>query len=649
MSRDRHIFYSGIITLFALSNAHANPNEVSATCGSTKADVTLVMASPIESSVFHHIDGVSHAWSYRRIVDDRLCAVRELPNQSIMTQEAALSIEQLSLMEASGSQEGGSTSVLSDAQGFISSQGCATDISNQPGFGATQITPHVAITSYESALALQQGTSSCFYPRHRGESVPPFGRSVIAQILKSPTLGSTIRGIGFFTFRNPVELPRYPRLEFAGTFTEFLQAYHFGSGGTFNVRSLTLGPQPAASCVLGIGGPFGLLLPEDFGQSMQSYGGAFRDSQVSSSGTWRGHGGGNLVCPPILGAPSKKYEVLIPANPSHYQLINGWVQSNASAPPSLEIEGIDDGNIVRTNVSYPVHVTKLGTTSPVSWIASGTSGVPSGDSGSIQWNQVGQRHVTVRLTSDAQVSRTKFVTVIAPGAVLSASPQQVVVPLGTSGSTQVSWSTQDLEQAQVLVSVDGATATDFGTALSGSEPATWIEPGRTYEFTLRGIPVGGGQWEQFGSTTVTGVEAAVEISIHPAEETLFSWFGSSPVSCALESEYMTRGVSWSSNLPSLNVYRFVQGVPIDYFNSSNGSTTVNFPENMAAGTWVTRFEARHGGTTPYNGILVDELTIRYECIPIPIPPIPGGSLMFLTIGVFTSLPDGEPSVVAKTH
>jgi len=67
---------------------------------------------------------------------------------------------------------------------------------------------------------------------------------------------------------------------------------------------------------------------------------------------------------------------------------------------------------------------------------------------------------------------------------ISANPNPVYIPYGSStGTTTITWSASGTT-AQVWVSVNGAAETNFATGKSGSQAATWIQPGSVYVFKL---------------------------------------------------------------------------------------------------------------------------------------------------------------------
>src|SRR5262249_33856651 len=57
---------------------------------------------------------------------------------------------------------------------------------------------------------------------------------------------------------------------------------------------------------------------------------------------------------------------------------------------------------------------------------------------------------------------------------------------GPTGTTTVTWSTGDGSAGRVYVSVNGRPETLFAGDSSGSQDASWIAPGSTYEFRLYG-------------------------------------------------------------------------------------------------------------------------------------------------------------------
>jgi hypothetical protein len=69
--------------------------------------------------------------------------------------------------------------------------------------------------------------------------------------------------------------------------------------------------------------------------------------------------------------------------------------------------------------------------------------------------------------------------------VLTASPNPV--PGGNGlGTTEIAWDVGEGSVGRVLVSADGAEATQFASGPRGTSPAPWIRAGSTYEFRLYG-------------------------------------------------------------------------------------------------------------------------------------------------------------------
>ena len=71
----------------------------------------------------------------------------------------------------------------------------------------------------------------------------------------------------------------------------------------------------------------------------------------------------------------------------------------------------------------------------------------------------------------------------APAATITASPNPVTTGEGSS-TTTITWNTGDGIAGQVYVSEDGAPETLFTEGPTGSAPAPWIKPGKTFEFRL---------------------------------------------------------------------------------------------------------------------------------------------------------------------
>lgn len=66
---------------------------------------------------------------------------------------------------------------------------------------------------------------------------------------------------------------------------------------------------------------------------------------------------------------------------------------------------------------------------------------------------------------------------------ITASPNPVTTGEGP-GTTTITWNTGDGTTGRVYVSEDGAPETLFTEGPTGSAPAPWITPGKTFEFRL---------------------------------------------------------------------------------------------------------------------------------------------------------------------
>ena len=66
---------------------------------------------------------------------------------------------------------------------------------------------------------------------------------------------------------------------------------------------------------------------------------------------------------------------------------------------------------------------------------------------------------------------------------ITASPNPVTIGEGR-GNTTITWNTGDGTTGRVYVSEDGAPETLFTEGPTGSAPAPWIKPGKTFEFRL---------------------------------------------------------------------------------------------------------------------------------------------------------------------
>jgi ABC-type transport system substrate-binding protein len=71
----------------------------------------------------------------------------------------------------------------------------------------------------------------------------------------------------------------------------------------------------------------------------------------------------------------------------------------------------------------------------------------------------------------------------ASAATITASPNPVTVGEGPA-TTTVTWNTGDGTAGQVYVSVDGGPEAVFAFGPSGSNAASWIQAGKTFEFRL---------------------------------------------------------------------------------------------------------------------------------------------------------------------
>ena len=71
----------------------------------------------------------------------------------------------------------------------------------------------------------------------------------------------------------------------------------------------------------------------------------------------------------------------------------------------------------------------------------------------------------------------------AAAATITASPNPVTIS-DKAGTTTITWNTGDGTMGQVYVMEDGAPDHLFSTGPTGSAPAPWIGPGKTFEFSL---------------------------------------------------------------------------------------------------------------------------------------------------------------------
>lgn len=107
------------------------------------------------------------------------------------------------------------------------------------------------------------------------------------------------------------------------------------------------------------------------------------------------------------------------------------------------------------------------------------------------------------LSSAVLVSDSVSAMSMASGTI-SATPQLVIIPTGSnSGSSTICWSVSGASTGEVWVSSNGGTEQLFARARSGCQVASWIQPNRSYQFTLY---EGTAHSVALGSTSVIGLQ-----------------------------------------------------------------------------------------------------------------------------------------------
>lgn len=116
-----------------------------------------------------------------------------------------------------------------------------------------------------------------------------------------------------------------------------------------------------------------------------------------------------------------------------------------------------------------------------------------------------------------------------PMATIAATPTTLNLGPGQLGTTTINWSTAGSTAVDVRVSVDGAPSSLFAAGVSGTQRATWIQPGHTYDFTVHAR---GQTTAPMASVTVRGVLAVdtlnasptvVRVPVGALGSTLLSW------------------------------------------------------------------------------------------------------------------------------
>lgn len=159
---------------------------------------------------------------------------------------------------------------------------------------------------------------------------------------------------------------------------------------------------------------------------------------------------------------------------------------------------------------------------------------------------------------------------------ISASLTTVIVPAGTSGSTVINWSST-FPDPSIYVRVNGGPSSLFARARSGSQIASWIVPGRSYEFTL--YP-GFAPIFPIDSVVVTGVAQTGSVSASPTTVNVVpGQLGSSTL-------------SWMTNGSNSQIFVSVNGAPeTEFATGRTGSQIASWIQanhtytfNLYAGT-----------------------------------------------------------------
>lgn len=149
---------------------------------------------------------------------------------------------------------------------------------------------------------------------------------------------------------------------------------------------------------------------------------------------------------------------------------------------------------------------------------------------------------------------------------LTATPNPVPYA-DAPGTATVAWSTGSDDQGVVAIAVDGGTMRPFAEGSSGSAPATWIEPGHRYRFTLIGLRDGG---EVLASLDVAmedaGAAAGAELAGAP-------FIRASPNPLPYSADPGTVAVEWSTGGTGRGrvTVSIDGGEPVDFALGSSGS------------------------------------------------------------------------------
>jgi hypothetical protein len=117
-----------------------------------------------------------------------------------------------------------------------------------------------------------------------------------------------------------------------------------------------------------------------------------------------------------------------------------------------------------------------------------TSSSPSIGPQWASWIQPGHIYDFSLYADTTHVQRRGEVRVvgIAPGggAIYAWPPVVTIAAPASTGTTTLDWSAPGYSSAQVWVSVDGAPETLFAGTVTGPSPASWVQPGHIYDFSL---------------------------------------------------------------------------------------------------------------------------------------------------------------------
>lgn len=170
---------------------------------------------------------------------------------------------------------------------------------------------------------------------------------------------------------------------------------------------------------------------------------------------------------------------------------------------------------------------------------------------------------TVSVTPASRVINVSYTVVASTTGTITASPNPCnIVSPATSCSTSISWSTANAGAAQVWVRQNGGPESNFGSGLSGTQPAPWITGSPNYfDFYLYDY-TSGSRGAQLATVHVTATTQAAPppagLSISPSSQTVnggssasytatYDPDGSGP----LPSQNVTTLATWSSGNTSV--------------------------------------------------------------------------------------------------